>query len=78
MMGELGSFAWMPGFGWFFMLLFWALVVVGILALIKWAGEAGNRGTPAQKSALQILEERYARGEIEREEFEQKRHDLSR
>lgn len=78
MMGELGSFAWMPGFGWFFMLLFWALVIVGILTLIKWAGETGNRGTPAQKSALQILEERYARGEIEREEFEQKRHDLSR
>lgn len=78
MMGESGSFVWMPGFGWFFMLLFWALVIVGILALIKWAGETGHRGTPAQKSVLQILEERYARGEIEREEFEQKRHDLSR
>lgn len=79
MMGEIGSFAGMPGFGWFFMLLFWTLLTLGVFALIKWlAGEGGSRGAPAQKNALQILEERYARGEIEREEFEQKKHDLSR
>ena len=79
-MYEMGSFGgWMPGFGWIFMLLFWALVILGIFAIIKWlAGEASNRGAPAQKNALQILEERYARGEIEREEFEQKKRDLSR
>ncbi|MEK6664073.1 MAG: SHOCT domain-containing protein [Pseudomonadota bacterium] len=80
MMGGMGTFGvWTPGFGWLFMLLFWALLILGIFALIKWlAGEASSRGTPAQKSALQILEERYARGEIEREEFEQKKRDLSR
>ena len=79
-MYEMGSFGgWMPGFGWVFMLLFWALLILGIFAIIKWlAGEASNRGAPAQKNALQILEERYARGEIEREEFEQKKRDLSR
>jgi len=77
MMGEIGTFAWMPGFGWFFMLLFWTLLILGVVALIKWlSGEASSRGTPTQKSALQILEERYARGEIEREEFEQKKRDL--
>lgn len=79
-MYEMGSFGgWMPGFGWIFMLLFWALVILGIFAIIKWlAGEASSRGAPAQKSALQILEERYARGEIERAEFEQKKRDLGR
>ena len=79
MMGEIGAFAWMPGFGWFFMLLFWALLILGVAALIKWlSGEASSQDTPAQKRTLQILEERYARGEIEREEFEQKKRDLSR
>ena len=79
MMGGMGTFGAWPGFGWIFMLLFWALLILGIFALIKWlAGEAGSRGSPAQKSALQILEERYARGEIEREAFEQKKRDLSR
>ncbi|MDP1529241.1 MAG: hypothetical protein Q8M05_07655 [Rhodoferax sp.] len=43
----------MPGFGWLFMRLFWALLILGILAFIKWlAGEACSRGAPAQKSAL--------------------------
>ena len=79
MMGWIGTFGAWPGFGWLFMLLFWALLILGIFALIKWlAGEAGSRGSPAQKGALQILEERYARGEIEREAFEQKKRDLSR
>ncbi len=79
-MDGMGTFgAWGHGSGWLFMLLFWALVILGIFALIKWlAGAAGSRGAPAQKSALQILEERYARGEIEREAFEQKKRDLSR
>lgn len=80
MMDGMGTFGpWVPGFGWIFMLLFWALFILGIFAFIKWlAGDAGSRGAPAQKSALQILEERYARGEIEREEFEQKKRDLGR
>ena len=51
-----------------------ALVILGIFTIIKvLAGEASSQGAPAQKSALQILEERYARGEIKREAFEQKK-----
>ena len=80
MWGGMESFGtWAPGFGWIFMLLFWTLLILGILTLIKWlAGDVNSRDTPAQKTALQILEERYARGEIEHEEFEQKKRDLSR
>jgi putative membrane protein len=78
MMYDMGSFGgWLPGFGWIFMLLFWALLILGLAALVKWlAGGTWKEGTPPEKSALRILEERYARGEIEREEFEQKKHDL--
>lgn len=77
MIGEFGIWGgWMPGFGWIFMVLFWALVILGVAALVKWlAGGVGNNRPPG-KTTLQILEERYARGEIGREEFEQKKRDI--
>lgn len=78
MMGDMGSFGFGMGlFGWVFMLLFWGLVILGIVAIIKWlsGSGSGDNGAPGRK-ALNILKERYARGEIDREEFEQKRQDL--
>ncbi|SMF23265.1 SHOCT domain-containing protein [Pseudogulbenkiania subflava] len=64
--------SWGMGFGWIFMILFWGLAVFGIIALI-WllAGRGLRRG-----SALEILQKRYARGEINQEEYEQKRREL--
>jgi putative membrane protein len=57
------------------MLLFWVLVIVALVALGKWIFErSGDR--PRDKTALDILKERYARGEIGKEEFEQKKSDL--
>ena len=62
-----------PGgfFGGAFMLLWWALVIVGIVALVKWA--IRGRGSAGGGSALDILKERYARGEISQQEFEEKK-----
>lgn len=77
MMDGMGMFGWGPGFGLIFMILFWALIILGIFAIVKWLmGTSGDSGTPPPKTARQILEERYAQGEIDREEFEQKRRDL--
>jgi len=73
------EFGWFGmGLGWLFMILFWGLVFLGIAALVRWlvAGSSGNSGAE-RKSALDILRERYARGEIGRDEFEQKLRDLS-
>jgi putative membrane protein len=79
MMNDMGGFGWLPGFGWLFMLLFWGLVILGIVAIVKWLTSAGAGGnTQKPRTALDILEERYARGEIDREEFEQKKRDLAR
>lgn len=76
MMGWADGYGWM-GFGWVFMVLFWVLIILGVVALLRWLGMGGNasRGAP-RKTPLEILQERYARGEIEREEYEQKRRDL--
>jgi putative membrane protein len=71
MMGEYGWFG--PGFGWLFMVLFWALVIAGIVALIKWLA---SPPPPRNETPLEILRARYARGEIGKEEYERMRRDL--
>lgn len=57
-----------------FMLVFWAAVIAGIVLVIRWLVGQGKESRP--DSALEILRQRYARGEINREEFEAKKRDL--
>jgi len=52
------------------------LVILGIVALAKWLYSAGNLGGNASKRPLDILKERYARGEITRDEYQRTRRDL--
>ncbi|MHB8916316.1 MAG: SHOCT domain-containing protein [Thiobacillus sp.] len=66
------------GFGGIFMILWWALIIVGIVALVKWlatsSGGDGRRG--GDSTALDILKQRYARGEIDEQEFQKRKRDL--
>jgi len=78
-----GMMGWGYGMGWFWtiiMVVFWIAVVVGIIFLIKWlviSTGAGGRGARSEDSPLEILKKRYARGEINKEEFEEKKKDLA-
>ncbi len=73
MMGGFGGMWFMP----ILMIVFWGLVIWGIVALVRGVSSPGNTGAsnPAE-SALEILKRRYARGEINKVEYEEKKKDL--
>jgi putative membrane protein len=70
---------WGMGFGWIFMVLFWVLVIVGTVFLVRWIVSYGQKGQGMQSSEtpLDILKKRYAKGEISREQYEQMKKDIS-
>ena len=79
---------WHDGWGWghmffgsFMMLLFWGgLIILIVLAVRRMGGgpARGGDGPAPGNRALEILEERYARGEIDKEEFEERKQLLSK
>jgi putative membrane protein len=81
MMGGFGFF------GFFFMIIFWVLIIWAVFAFLRCLGGGGScmghdhgrehkHGGHKEKTALDILKERYAKGEIDKKEFEEKKRDL--
>ncbi|GEM_PF-370857 len=62
---------------WLAMLLFWLAVVLGIVALVRWATDLPRGRSPDRGDAMDIARERYAKGEITREEYERLRDELA-
>jgi putative membrane protein len=57
------------------MLVFWGLVIAGLVLGVRWLA---GQGHPARRDeALEILRQRYARGDIDKQEFETRKRDLS-
>ena len=80
------NFGFMPfgGFGWIFMVIFWGLVIWAIISLMRgdfgkghMCGHDHGDEHGKDKSPMEILKERYAKGEIDKKEFEDKKKDLS-
>jgi len=78
MWGHMDSYGWgSMGFGMIGVLLFWVMVIIGIVLLVKMLlGSGGVFWRTQENTALDILKERYARGEIDKAEFDQKKLDL--
>ncbi len=57
------------------MLVFWGLVIVALVLGIRWLLTQGRE--PRSDSLLDILKKRYARGEIDNEEYEAKKREIS-
>ncbi|MDP2953704.1 MAG: SHOCT domain-containing protein [Chloroflexota bacterium] len=74
-----------PGWGWgglfmpIFMIIFWVLIIWAVVALVRGTAWSGRSDLPSDRpdSALEILKRRYARGEVSKEEFEDKKKDLA-
>jgi len=60
--------------GWIPMLFLWILLILGVVALLRYLGRSGQQ--QEHRTPLDILKERYARGEINKKEFEEKKKDL--
>jgi putative membrane protein len=75
------GFGWMI-FGGLVSLAFWVALIVLIVFAIRALVRSGSRpsvesvGSPANR-ALDILKERYARGEITKDQYDSMRHDLT-
>ena len=80
MYGFYNNMHW-GGFGWIFMLLFWILLIFGgievVRILLRSERENKTVGGTKEKTALDIIKERYAKGEIDKKEFEERKKDLS-
>lgn len=70
---EIGYMHQGGGLEWIFMLVFVILLIVGVVFLVKYLVDSNKTQTPATSKALDILEERFAKGEMDSKEFAEKR-----
>lgn len=54
-----------------------ALLIIAVVALARWMGGGTGNGSGRVRTARDILDERYARGEIDREEYLRRREDMA-
>lgn len=74
--GMIGYYGFFPVF---IMVIFWILITIGVVLLVKWfLDQSKGQSKTKDVSALETAQLRYARGEITREEFEEIKTNLER
>ena len=63
-------------FGGGFMWVFWILIIVGLFFVFQRMAKGNSGGSSSNETPMEILKKRYARGEIDEEEFERRRKEL--
>ena len=66
-----GDFGMGFGGGGIFMILFWVLIILGVVYLVKILLGGGSAAEKKSESAQELLEKRFAKGEMSKEEFEE-------
>ena len=66
------------GFNWIIMIIFWGLIIFVFISFVNWIINQNKHKEQNYISALDILKNRYARGEINQKEFIEKRKDLEK
>jgi putative membrane protein len=75
---------------WLLSLIFWILIIIGIIAVMRWIFNRGRRGPrdgrgidqdretslDSRERSMDVLRERYARGELSKEEYEARKREL--
>ena len=76
---------WGWGWGWggtifgpIMVIVFIALIVGAVVLVLRWMGLGGSPAARGEKNARHILDERFARGEIDKDEYEERRQVLSK
>ena len=67
---------WWMFFGPLWMIIVIAVIVAVVVLVVRWStptGHFGSHGAPVGKAPLDILKERFAHGEIDKDEFEERR-----
>ncbi len=80
-----GDHPHMWGWGWggmifgpIMMIVFIALIVGAVVLVLRWMGLGGSPAARGEKNARDVLDERFARGEIDKDEYEERRQVLSK
>ena len=75
--GMMGWGGWMAPFGMIVWILILVLLIAGVVWLFRAITSRSGDLVGRRSSALDVLEERYARGEIKRDEYLEKKRDLA-
>ncbi len=80
MMGYGPMYGYHFGMGWMFLgMVFWIFIIACVVLLVLWiiGKSSRGKGDQGEDSALDILNKRYARGEITKEQYDEMKKDIS-